>query len=107
MSRSRKCGDNPWMSRWHIRQSKKAPRYFCTNCLKLFRTGRFGRFDDIMYDDICPYCGAPGSDLAELAELYKSEIMKKEEIIKGVTPFITKMIIGLVGSLKNETMEKK
>ena len=105
--RSRKCGDNPWISRWFIRQSKKAPRYFCTNCLKLFRTGKFSRFDSIMYDDICPNCGAPGSDLTELAELYKSEILKKEEIRTGVTPLLTKTIMGLAKTLKDETMEKK
>lgn len=79
MNKSRKCGDNPWADRWFIRQSRKAPRYFCTNCLRLFRTGRFGRFDSMLYDDICPNCGAPGSDLTELAELYKDEILTKEK----------------------------
>lgn len=75
---SRKCGDYPWNNRWHKRQNKKPPKYFCDNCFRLFRTGRFSRLDSYMYDDICPNCGAPGSDLEELAELYK-ELVRKEE----------------------------
>ena len=50
------------------------PRYFCPNCLRLFRTGKFSRFDLSLYDDVCPYCGAIGYDFNELAEEYKKII---------------------------------
>lgn len=79
---SRKCGDNPWGNRWFIRQSKKPPRYFCCNCWNLFRTGKFSLFDNPLYDDICPNCGAPGSDLRELAELYTDLFMERDRSSK-------------------------
>ena len=60
--------------KWFIRQNKKEPRYFCPNCLRLFRTGKFSRFDLSLYDDVCPYCGAIGYDFNELAEEYKKII---------------------------------
>lgn len=68
---SRKCGDFPWERKWFVRQSRKAPRYFCLNCLKTFRTGKFSRFDSRFYDDVCPNCGGIGSTLEEVAEAYK------------------------------------
>ena len=58
-------------SRWATRQNKKDPVYFCGKCLQTFRTGRFSRFDDIIYDDICPYCGAPGMTFIDVVEEYK------------------------------------
>ena len=76
--RNSKCGDNPWGNWWFVRQSKKPPRYFCDNCWNLFRTGKFSLFDDSIYDDICPNCGAPGLDLTELAELYTDLFMEKD-----------------------------
>lgn len=60
--------------KWFTRQNKKEPRYFCLNCLRLFRTGKFSRFDLSLYDDVCPYCGAIGCDFKELAEEYKKII---------------------------------
>lgn len=57
--------------KWFTRQSKKEPRYFCPNCLRLFRTGKFNRFDLDVYDDVCPNCGAIGLTFKELAEEYK------------------------------------
>lgn len=80
MVRNRKCCENPWASRWFIRQSRKTPKYFCTNCLKLFRTGRFGRKDSIMYDDVCPNCGAIGLTLEELSEEYKDLALEYEKL---------------------------
>ena len=76
---NRRCGDNPWQNRWYKHQKRKPYRYFCENCWALFRTGRFSRFDSMMYDDICPYCGAPGMTFEELAQEYKDlakEMMK-------------------------------
>lgn len=63
-------------TKWLKRQEKKAPRYFCLNCMTLFRTGKFSRFDSYYYDDVCPYCGGIGSDLTELSEAYK-ELVKE------------------------------
>lgn len=63
-------------SKWLKRQRKKAPRYFCLNCMSLFRTGKFSRFDSRYYDDVCPHCGGIGSDLTETAEAYK-ELVKE------------------------------
>lgn len=58
-------------NRWAVRQNNKTPRYFCDNCLRTFRTGRFSRFDSFLYDDICPYCGAPGMTFIDVVEEYK------------------------------------
>lgn len=80
MSRSRKCGDNPWANRWFARQCKKSPKYFCINCFKLFRTGRFSRRDSFMYDDVCPNCGAIGLTLEELADEYKDLALDYQKI---------------------------
>lgn len=33
-------------------------RYFCGNCGKIFKTGKFHKDDLDIYDDVCPYCGA-------------------------------------------------
>lgn len=71
MRNNRKCGCYPWLNRWHKRQNNKEPRWFCLNCLNSFRTGRFSRFDNRLYDDICPICGAPGVTFKELGEAYK------------------------------------
>lgn len=73
---SRLCGDFPWHNRWFIKQSQREPRFFCINCGKLFRTGKFSRFDSKIYDDICPNCGAVGLTLTELAHEYTEEVMK-------------------------------
>lgn len=59
------------MSKWHIKQNAKSPRYYCTNCTSLFYTGRFDRRDSDIFDDICPYCGFQACDLRELAVLYQ------------------------------------
>lgn len=80
MSRSRKCGDNPWASDWFARQCKKSPKYFCINCFKLFRTGRFSRRDSFMYDDVCPNCGAIGLTLEELADEYRDLALDYQKI---------------------------
>nr|DAR44975.1 MAG TPA: RUBREDOXIN REDUCTASE, RUBREDOXIN 2 DEGRADATION, IRON-SULFUR PROTEIN, OXIDOREDUCTASE [Caudoviricetes sp.] len=61
--------------KWLSRQNKKEPRYFCLNCLQLFRTGKFSRFDLSIYDDVCPYCGAIGLTFKELAEEYKELVI--------------------------------
>lgn len=66
------------ISNWHQRQNKKAPRFFCTNCLRLFRTGRFERTEPKQYENVCPYCGAVGLTFEELAELFK-EMAGEEE----------------------------
>lgn len=68
---NRRCGDFPWQNKWCEKQKAKGPRWFCLNCLTAFRTGKFSRFDNRMYDDICPNCGAPGVTFAELGEAYK------------------------------------
>lgn len=73
---NRKCGDFPWKRDWFVKQNQKEPKYFCTNCYNLFRTGKFGRFDNPMYDDVCPNCGAIGLTLEELADEYK-DLMKE------------------------------
>lgn len=59
------------LRKWFSRQNKKEPRYFCPNCLRLFRTGKFNRFDLDVYDDVCPNCGCIGLTFRELAEEYK------------------------------------
>lgn len=63
------------ISKWLERQDKKESRYFCPNCLQLFRTGKFSRFDLNIYDDVCPYCGAIGCSLKELAKEYKELVI--------------------------------
>ena len=75
----RKCGDFPWKNEWFVRQEQKEPRYFCLNCFRLFRNGRFSRFDSRIYDDVCPNCGAIGSNLTELAEAYRDLCFGGEE----------------------------
>ena len=68
---------NNWKkSRWVQRQERKKPRYFCTNCLHKFRTGKFWWNDYKEYDDICPYCGAVGETFEELCDDYKSMVEK-------------------------------
>lgn len=71
---------NPWANRWFVRQNKKAPKYYCVNCYKLFRTGRFSRKDNFVYDDICPNCGALGLTFAELADDYKDLALEYQKI---------------------------
>lgn len=80
MVRNRKCGDNPWASRWFIRQNRKAPKYFCTNCFNLFRTGRFSHRDSLFYDDVCPNCGAIGLTFEELADEYKDLALEYQKL---------------------------
>lgn len=63
------------ISKWLESQDKKEPRYFCPNCLQLFRTGKFSRFDLNIYDDVCPYCGAIGCSFNELAKEYKELVI--------------------------------
>lgn len=63
------------ISNWLERQSRKEPRYFCPNCLQLFRTGKFSRFDLSIYDEVCPHCGAIGLTFKELAEEYKELVI--------------------------------
>ena len=72
------------ISKWLERQNKKEPRYFCLSCLRLFRTGKFSRFDLNIYDDVCPYCGDIGCDFKELAKEYKEMVIKfsKKDIAK-------------------------
>lgn len=69
---------NPWANRWFVRQSKKAPKYYCVNCYKLFRTGRFNRKDSFVYDDVCPNCGAIGLTFVALADEYKELILEHD-----------------------------
>lgn len=73
------------MSKWYMKQTQKEPRYFCMNCLTLFRTGKFSRFDNDCYDDVCPNCGGIGSNLADLAEAYKDLLseVRDEQSHKG------------------------
>lgn len=65
---NRRCGDFPWKNKWHLKQNAKEPKYFCEKCFKLFRTGKFSRFDSKIYEDVCPNCGAVGVNLEELLE---------------------------------------
>ena len=68
------------ISKWLERQNKKEPKYFCPNCLQLFRTGKFSRFDLSIYDDVCPYRGAIGYDFGELAAEYKELVIMHLEM---------------------------
>lgn len=76
------------ISKWLEKQNKKEPRYFCSNCLRLFRTGKFSRFDLNIYDDVCPHCGAIGCDFKELAEEYKELVITHLETKNETNPKI-------------------
>lgn len=64
---------------WFKRQDGKTPKYFCTNCFTLFRTGRFERRDLMLYDDICPSCGAPAYDIKRDKDEIKKELEERME----------------------------
>lgn len=70
---------NPYMKKWFVRQQMKKHRYFCTNCLNSFRTGRFSRFDSYIYDDVCPRCGAIGLTFEETIDELKDYIIAENK----------------------------
>ena len=82
--RNKKYSKNLLANSWFDKQNRKTPKYFCANCFKLFRVGRFSRKDSFIYDDICPNCGAIGLTLEELADEYKDLVLEYKKHKKNI-----------------------
>ena len=76
---SRKGEHQGRYNRWFQKENSKEPRYYCFNCGRLFRTGRFSRKDSMVYDDVCPYCEAIGSTFTETVEYFKEELTERSK----------------------------